>query len=145
MRSHSLRAFTLIELLVVITIIGLLLGLLLPVVQSSRESGRRTQCQNNLRQLGLAMQGHVAVHGEYPSNGWGYSWIGDPDRGTDKAQPGGWIYNILDFVEQQNLRSLGARAKCGGTEGISYAAHANPALHSPLPDVRGARSRPPGP
>ena len=55
------------------------------------------------------MQGHVATFGVYPSNGWGYRWIGDPDRGTDKKQPGGWIYNILDYVEQHDLRILGLK------------------------------------
>ena len=70
---------------------------------------RRSQCQNNLRQLGLGVQGHVATFGVYPSNGWGYRWIGDPDRGTDKKQPGGWIYNILDYVEQHDLRILGLK------------------------------------
>ena len=101
--------FTLIEILVVITIIAVLVGLLLPAVQSSRETARLTQCKNNMRQLGLGMQSHVTLHESFPTNGWGYDWIGDPDRGTDKSQPGGWIYNILDYLEQPNLRSLGRK------------------------------------
>ncbi len=99
--------FTLVELLVVMTIIAVLMGLLLPAVQSARESGRRTQCQNNLRQLGLAVQSHLAVYSRFPSNGWGYAWIGCPDRGTGKNQPGGWIYNVLPYLEAQDLRDRG--------------------------------------
>ncbi|MCR4413499.1 MAG: DUF1559 domain-containing protein [Thermoguttaceae bacterium] len=105
---HGRRlAFTLVELLVVMTIIAVLMGLLLPAVQSARESGRRTQCQNNVRQFGLAMQSHLAAYSCFPSNGWGYTWIGCPDRGTGKNQPGGWIYNVLPYLEAQDLRDRG--------------------------------------
>jgi prepilin-type N-terminal cleavage/methylation domain-containing protein len=99
--------FTIVELLVVIGIIGMLMALLLPAVQSARESVRRAQCANHLRQLGLAMQHHVSDFGRYPTNGWGYLWVGCPDRGTDVNQPGGWIYNILPYIEQSNLRAMG--------------------------------------
>jgi prepilin-type N-terminal cleavage/methylation domain-containing protein len=105
--SRGRGGFTLVELLVAIAIIGLLIALLLPAVQSAREAARRTQCKNNLKQLGLAMHNHVIAYRRYPSNGWGYLWIGDPDRGTGREQPGGWIYNILPYLEQVNLRQLG--------------------------------------
>ncbi len=102
------NGFTLMELLVTIAVIGILLALLLPAVAAAREAARRTQCKSNLRQLGLAMQNHVNTYGRYPSNGWGYLWIGDPDRGTGKEQPGGWIYNILPYIEQDDLRKVGS-------------------------------------
>ncbi len=100
-------AFTIVEVLVVISIIGVLVALLLPAVQASREAGRRTQCASRVKQLGLAVQQHASAHGHYPSNGWGFRWVGVPDRGSGVKQPGGWIYGILGYLEQNELRELG--------------------------------------
>jgi prepilin-type N-terminal cleavage/methylation domain-containing protein/prepilin-type processing-associated H-X9-DG protein len=102
------RGFTLVELLVVIAIIGILVSLLLPAVQSARESARQAQCKNNLKQLALAMRGHLATHNFLPSGGWGFGWTGDPDKGTGPDQPGAWSYNILPHMEQQAVFDLGA-------------------------------------
>jgi prepilin-type N-terminal cleavage/methylation domain-containing protein/prepilin-type processing-associated H-X9-DG protein len=99
--------FTIVELLVVIGIAGILIALLLPAVQSSREAARRAHCQNNLKQLALGATQHLDAHKHLPTGGWGYRWAGDPDRGFDQRQPGGWIYNILPFIEQQVIRDLG--------------------------------------
>jgi len=83
------------------------MGLLVPAVQSAREAARRAECASHLKQLGLAMHNHVAAFRYYPTNGWGYLWLGCPDRGTGPDQPGGWIYNILPYIEQGNLRAMG--------------------------------------
>ena len=99
--------FTLVELLVVIAIIGILIGLLLPAVQQARESGRIAACSNNVKQIGLAMKQHESAHNYFPVSGWGWGWVGDPDRGTGLAQPGGWIYNSLPYMDLQNLHDMG--------------------------------------
>jgi prepilin-type N-terminal cleavage/methylation domain-containing protein/prepilin-type processing-associated H-X9-DG protein len=99
--------FTLVELLVVITIIGILIGMLLPAVNAARESGRNAQCKNNLKQLGTACLGHEEAQGIFPTGGWGWFWVGDPDRGYGDQQPGGWIYNILPHTEQSALHDWG--------------------------------------
>jgi prepilin-type N-terminal cleavage/methylation domain-containing protein len=102
--------FTLVELLVVITIIGVLVGLLLPAMQGARESARQAQCSNNVKQLGLGTSQCVATTGMFPSGGWGNTCVGDPTRGFDKKQPGGWIYNLLPFIELGTLHDIALNA-----------------------------------
>jgi prepilin-type N-terminal cleavage/methylation domain-containing protein len=103
----GVSAFTLVEVLVVIAIIGLLVAITLPAVQMARETSRRTSCANNLRQQAVAVKLHEETHEIFPTGGWGGEWMGDPDVGYGPKQPGGWIYNILSYIEQDNLRQLG--------------------------------------
>jgi prepilin-type N-terminal cleavage/methylation domain-containing protein/prepilin-type processing-associated H-X9-DG protein len=99
--SRSRRAFTLIELLVVIAIIGILIGLLLPAVQKIRETAARMQCQNNLKQMALAVHMYENTNQMLPP--------------THTYQPynGGWLVQLLPYIEQEGLYKL-MQAKRGG-------------------------------
>ncbi|MHB1036757.1 MAG: DUF1559 family PulG-like putative transporter [Pirellulales bacterium] len=108
MRCDTRGGFTLVELLVVMAIIGILIGLLLPAIQMARESARIAQCQNNLKQLGVAVENHNQAHGYFPTAGWGQYWFGDPDCGFGKRQPGSWCYTTLPYLGQNPLTGLGA-------------------------------------
>lgn len=108
LQAQLAQGFTLVELLVVIAIIGILMALLLPAIQSARESGRQTVCSNHIKQVSFAVLNHNTQIKTLPAGGWGYAWIGDPDRGNGRKQPGGWIYNILPYIEEKNLHDLGA-------------------------------------
>ena len=99
---------TVLELLMVIGIIGVLVSLLLPAIQAARESARKVNCKNNLRQLGTALQLHHSAHVRFPSNGWGYRWVGEPGHQWGQLHPGGWIHASLGFLEQDSLSQLGA-------------------------------------
>jgi prepilin-type N-terminal cleavage/methylation domain-containing protein/prepilin-type processing-associated H-X9-DG protein len=100
-------AFTLIELLVVIAIIGVLIARLLPAVQKVRESANRIKCANSLKQMGIATMDHYSAYRRLPPGGWGWYWIGEPDRPSNRDQPGGWVYNLLPFMDQTALHQLG--------------------------------------
>ncbi|MEM8680636.1 MAG: DUF1559 domain-containing protein [Planctomycetota bacterium] len=106
-RKRVSRGFTLVELLVVIAIIGILVALLLPAVQAAREAARRTQCSNNLRQIGLAALTHESSKKTLPAGGWGNRWSGDPDMGFGASQPGGWIYQLMPFLEEGPVFFIG--------------------------------------
>ena len=97
------RGFTLIELLVVIAIIAILIALLLPAVQQAREAARRTQCKNNLKQLGLALHNYHDVHKCFPI---GYQRAGHFDGNLTNANGGsgfGWSFYILPYIDQAPL------------------------------------------
>ncbi len=106
------RAFTLVELLVVIAIIGVLVALLLPAIQAAREAARRTQCSNNLKNIGLSILNYESALKEFPTGGATYGdrlecyaqngrpWVG-------KKQGMSWAYQILPYLEQGSLHNIG--------------------------------------
>lgn len=98
-RKATTRGFTLIELLVVIAIIAVLVSLLLPAVQAAREASRRTQCKNNLKQLGLALHNYHDVHTVFPPGG---------TYQAATVQSAGWSIQarLLPYIEQANLTNL---------------------------------------
>jgi type II secretory pathway pseudopilin PulG len=96
-----------VELLVVIAVIALLIGLLLPAVQSIRESARRNQCKANVRQLATGCRQYESVYSVLPAPGR-HEFVGDPDLGAEHLQLGGWLYNILPYVEQSHVHAMGA-------------------------------------
>ncbi|MEZ6121636.1 MAG: DUF1559 domain-containing protein [Planctomycetaceae bacterium] len=95
--KHTERGFTLIELLVVIAIIAILIALLLPAVQQAREAARRTQCKNNLKQIGLALHNYHDVFGTFPIGNSHYL----PGEGADWGQS--WWVGVLPYMDQAPL------------------------------------------
>jgi len=108
---NSRRGFTLIELLVVIAIIAVLIALLLPAVQQAREAARRSQCKNNLKQLGLAMHNYHDSHGVFPP---GYT-----DNSAGNAE-WTWVSQILPYIDQAPLYNQITWLKGAGWSGPSH-------------------------
>ncbi|MEM8946346.1 MAG: DUF1559 domain-containing protein [Planctomycetota bacterium] len=105
------RGFTLVELLVVIAIIGVLVALLLPAVQAAREAARRTQCKNQLKQIGIAMNNHADTRKVFPTGGnFIYPDIKDYIEGGKPVGPErqglSWGYQILTFLEKSNITAI---------------------------------------
>ncbi len=122
LRSTGRRGFTLVELLVVIAIIGVLVALLLPAIQAAREAARRTQCKNNLKNIGLAVMNFESSLKQFPTGGTSpdvrIEWflkdtqsVSNPDLRKGPAngpleQGLGWLYQILPYLEQNAVKNL---------------------------------------
>jgi prepilin-type N-terminal cleavage/methylation domain-containing protein len=103
--TRRFKAFTLIELLVVIAIIAVLIALLLPAVQQAREAARRTQCKNNLKQLGLALHNYNDTHNKLPSNTGGVDTAGNFRVIDGPTYGAGFLVHLLPFFDQAPLYS----------------------------------------
>ena len=103
-RQLNRRGFTLIELLIVIAIIGILIALLLPAVNSVRASARRTKCANNLKQIGIAMHAHHEAHGVFPYGSKDHDLDGaDYDPSGSYREGGNWRTALLPYLDQQTV------------------------------------------
>ena len=96
LKFRQRSAFTLIELLVVIAIIAILIALLLPAVQQAREAARRTQCKNNMKQMGLALHNYHDVYNRFPAQGYYATW----DGSAFQARHFTWLTMLLPFLDQ---------------------------------------------
>lgn len=110
MRTRISRTgFTLVEVLVVIAIIGLLVALLLPAIQAARESARRTQCQNNLKQIGVAVQSHLDTRKSFPMG-----------RNKFDQQAVSWAFFLLPYMEETSIyNSFDSKARVDDEKNIA--------------------------
>lgn len=111
-RHLARPGFTMIEILVVIAILAVLFAILLVAIQKVREAASRARCQANLHNIALAMHNHHDMEGSFVGGGWGRKWIGAPQKGKGHGskphdEPGGWIFQLLPYVEEQGLHDMG--------------------------------------
>ena len=117
--KESRNGFTLVELLVVIAIIGILIGMLLPAVQSVREAARRTSCANNVRQIGLAMHNYHETQGSLPAGEFWLTTYGE-NGGWTGWSGWNWTVKLLPFIEQQNLYNTADLTSPAFTSATNY-------------------------
>ena len=108
--SRPRAGFTLLELIVVIAIVGILIGMILPAVQSAREAASRIACANKLKQLGLSLHNYHAAQGQFPqayNEYWNFSEPLETATPPDSRPRKSWATLILPYVDEQNLQNLG--------------------------------------
>jgi prepilin-type processing-associated H-X9-DG protein len=101
-------AFSLIEVLVSMTIVASIATMLLPATQNARESARQAWCRHNLVRLAESMNRHEFIMGHYPAAGWSPEWLGVSARSSDASQPGGWAFNLMNYIDARRVRDIGS-------------------------------------
>lgn len=154
-RKMKEPGFTLVELLVVIAIIGILVALLLPAIQAAREAARRTQCNNNLKNLALALQNYHDTYKAFPAGAatrkpYG-KWAGSTDPVAGPHLGPSWYFGIMPFCEQRNIydKIMETQKAGAGTSEFRYGSMPNPtppllrnAIRSLVPDFMRCPSSP---
>lgn len=127
------RGVTLIELLVVIAIMASLVGMLLPAVQKVRESAHRATCQNNLKQIGIALHNYHADHGRFPAAGTGYGWTRNQATFGDPLilNFNGWV-DVLPYLDEMALSGRYRRTECASNCTYGNPFYANLRAIAPL-------------
>ncbi|MFM9196766.1 MAG: DUF1559 domain-containing protein, partial [Planctomycetia bacterium] len=106
--------YSLMELFIAVSIVTAMTAILLPAIQSARESARATGCRSNISQLAKGMIEHETFHGYFPSGGWSPQWLGVAERSGDSSQPGGWAFSVLPYIEEIGVRNLVADVPAAG-------------------------------
>jgi prepilin-type N-terminal cleavage/methylation domain-containing protein len=149
MRPYSSRSqvgFTLVELLVVIAIIGILVALLLPAIQAAREAARRTQCMNQVRQMGIALQNHLDAQKVFPTGGnnpnpeiedYTTGGTNNPGRPNGPNKQGlGAFYQLLPYLEQNAVKGI---LNTGQLKGTIISLYNCPSRRAPIVSAGGAQ------
>lgn len=103
----------------VLAVTAFVVSIFAPLVVAARSKSRRAECANNLRQIAMAWSEHEQALNFMPSSGWGWRWIGDPDRGFGRHQPGGWAYDVLRFTQYASVANQGAGERDDDAKGAA--------------------------
>lgn len=142
MVSQRRSGFSLVELLIAISLVTAMTAILLPAIQSARESARMTGCRSNIAQLSKGMIEHETFHGYFPSAGWSPEWLGVAERSGDASQPGGWAFGVLPYIEEIGMRNSVANVPAAGRNAAYEKLVTTPLPTFVCPSRRGSRSLP---
>ncbi len=142
MVSQRRSGFSLVELLIAISIVVALTAIVLPAIQSVRESARLTSCRSNIAQLSKGLLQHETFYGYFPSGGWSPQWLGMTERPGDSSQPGGWAFGVLPYIEELHVRNMVANVPAAGMNAAYERLVTTPLPMFACPSRRGSRSLP---